>query len=57
MCMMSSPPSGPVPTSSILRDHATEGKSKQIHACEAECVEEGERMCRHSLDRLGDLAG
>src|SRR5258708_2129016 len=40
----------------LLRDHATQRETKQIHACEAERVEEGKRMRRHSLDRLRHLA-
>jgi len=41
----------------LLRHHAAERETQHIHACEAESIREGDRVSRHTLNGLGDLAG
>ena len=41
----------------LLSDHPSEGESEDVAGRHTETVEEGKRMRRHSLNRVGDVAG
>jgi len=41
----------------LLSDHPAQGESEDVAGHHAETVEESKRMCRHSLNRVGDVAG